>query len=56
MIFQLLLLVLLLWVFGYICYQRGRQIGIREGRIDEQQFMARHTTKYLRDEGWIGYN
>jgi hypothetical protein len=41
LITQLGLLAFLLTLFGWVCYERGKRVGIRLGIIDEQAFNHR---------------
>lgn len=34
-------LLLFIWLLCLICYRRGQQSGIREGRLDEQAYIGR---------------
>lgn len=54
---QILLMGLLIWALGYVCYCRGRATGIREGRIDEREFNTRRAVMQNRSKrNWQGQN
>ncbi len=56
-ILQVLLIALLCFALGYVCYSRGLANGIRMGRIDEQRFNMRRAVMEKRARtNWHGYN
>lgn len=50
-ILQLLLISLLLWALGYVCFCRGYYIGYLRGRAEEQRSNHKRSVLLVRKTG-----